>query len=345
MSSHVESIEVLVRQRGFFAAAQKLSAIDNIAAGLALLRQWAIIVASFAAAIWADSPVFYLLAIVVIATRQHALGVLLHDAAHYRLFSNRWMNDFFANLLCAGPAGLVLSRYRDDHLKHHIAPHGSADPHWQIYQDYPFHWQWPKTKLRGVIVLILDIVGINSPATIFQFSRWFPWRNHFSRLPMPVFITSTERILTYIAVIALIALLTLTRAGWYFVVLWVVPLVTVMPLLLRIRTLAEHFALPEQSGTEATRDVEGNWIERLSICPLGVGYHLTHHLFPSIPHYNVRSMHLLLAADIVLQKRAHFRKSYFGKGGVWEELVTNLNHVHRDQKGELYAELPDTSAV
>jgi len=34
-----------------------------------------------------------LIAVVVIAPLQHALFVLAHDAAHYRLFETRWLND------------------------------------------------------------------------------------------------------------------------------------------------------------------------------------------------------------------------------------------------------------
>src|SRR5262245_2398175 len=40
-------------------------------------------------------------AVLLIGTQQHALFVLAHDAAHYRLFEARWLNELFGRLFGA----------------------------------------------------------------------------------------------------------------------------------------------------------------------------------------------------------------------------------------------------
>ena len=45
---------------------------------------WGLIIGMAALAIWTGHWPAYVLAIVVIATRQHALGILMHDGTHYR---------------------------------------------------------------------------------------------------------------------------------------------------------------------------------------------------------------------------------------------------------------------
>jgi len=72
-------------------------------AALAIARQWAVILAAAAGAVYGDRWYGYLLAIVVIATRQHALAVLMHDGAHRLLFADRRVNDLVSDLLLAFP--------------------------------------------------------------------------------------------------------------------------------------------------------------------------------------------------------------------------------------------------
>jgi fatty acid desaturase len=42
-----------------------------------------------------------LLALPIIAAQQHAMFVLVHESAHYRLFANRRLNDAVGRVLAA----------------------------------------------------------------------------------------------------------------------------------------------------------------------------------------------------------------------------------------------------
>ena len=82
-----------------------LSEISNGRALWAMVRQWVVISASVGLVIALNHAwPAYLLAAMIISTRQHALGIIMHDATHYRLFTNRRLSEY-GNLLTADPAG------------------------------------------------------------------------------------------------------------------------------------------------------------------------------------------------------------------------------------------------
>ena len=41
----------------------------------------------------------------------------------------------------------------------------------------------------------------------------------------------------------------------------------------------------------------------MAVFPIGNDYHLPHHLFPMVPHYNLRKLHALLMDKAVYQRR------------------------------------------
>ncbi|HVE88746.1 MAG TPA: fatty acid desaturase, partial [Burkholderiaceae bacterium] len=53
-------------------------------------------------------------AVVLIGTQQHALFVLAHDAAHYRLYGTRWLNDAIGRFV-GTIGGVSMMSYRVIH--------------------------------------------------------------------------------------------------------------------------------------------------------------------------------------------------------------------------------------
>jgi fatty acid desaturase len=76
-----------------------------------------------------------------------------------------------------------------------------------------------------------------------------------------------------------------------YLVLWIVPLVTVVQAILRLRAIAEHGATTDFSSplTAARTNVAPAWLEWL-IFPHSVNYHIEHHLYASVPHYHLRAV-------------------------------------------------------
>jgi fatty acid desaturase len=87
----------------------------------------------------------------------------------------------------------------------------------------------------------------------------------------------------------------LTGAPWalYYLVLWVVPLVTVFPFLMIVREEVQHGDAGRERFSHS-RLFQGNALVRFAVFPLGMDYHLPHHLFPMVPHYRLRELHALL---------------------------------------------------
>jgi fatty acid desaturase len=79
----------------------------------------------------------------------------------------------------------------------------------------------------------------------------------------------------------------------YYVLLWLVPLVTSFAFLMILREGIQHGALGQERFRH-TRLFEGNPLVRFAVFPLGMDYHLPHHLFPMVPHYRLKQLHALL---------------------------------------------------
>ena len=78
-------------RRDMLATVRKLSVIDDRRNALLLFLQWAIAIAAGAVAIHLDSVPVYIVAGFVIGSRIQCLAVMMHDACHSMLFSNRRM--------------------------------------------------------------------------------------------------------------------------------------------------------------------------------------------------------------------------------------------------------------
>src|ERR1700682_3522960 len=73
---------------------QRLTRRSAWRATLAVLEDFAVIAAAIALALayW-PNPLVLFVSIILIGSRQHALFVISHDAAHYLLYERRGLND------------------------------------------------------------------------------------------------------------------------------------------------------------------------------------------------------------------------------------------------------------
>ncbi len=93
----------------------------------------------------------------------------------------------------------------------------------------------------------------------------------------------------------LLAGLSLAGIWWAYPLLWLLPLVTWMQVITRIRNIAEHAVVPDADDPlRNTRTTKANTLERIFIAPYFVNYHLEHHLLLYIPCYNLPKLHAIL---------------------------------------------------
>jgi fatty acid desaturase len=88
-----------------------------------------------------------------------------------------------------------------------------------------------------------------------------------------------------------------------YLVLWILPLVTVVQAILRLRAISEHGGTTDFSSplTAARTNLAPAWLAWL-IFPHHVNYHIEHHLYASVPHYHLRELHREMAERGVLEK-------------------------------------------
>ncbi len=78
-------------------------------------------------------------------------------------------------------------------------------------------------------------------------------------------------------------------------------MLTVLQAMLRLRAIAEHGAVTDFSSplTAARTNLCPAWLAWL-LFPHHVNYHVEHHVYPSIPHYNLPACHREMMAAGVL---------------------------------------------
>ncbi|MCB1520222.1 MAG: fatty acid desaturase [Hyphomicrobiaceae bacterium] len=97
---------------------------------------------------------------------------------------------------------------------------------------------------------------------------------------------------------------------WYGVY-WVLPLFTTFALFMVLRQWVQHGNADRGRFTN-TRIFLVNPLVRYAVFPWGMDYHLPHHLYASVPHYNLKSLHTLLLGDTEYRGKGVIVEGYFG---------------------------------
>ena len=81
--------------------------------------------------------------------------------------------------------------------------------------------------------------------------------------------------------------------GKYFLLLWVVPLLTTFPFFMLVRQFVQH-GNGGRGWLNNTRVFLVNPLTRYAVFPFGMNYHLPHHMFATVPHYRLPELHRFL---------------------------------------------------
>ena len=277
---------------------QRLSRVSGWRSAWSVLQEFLAIAALLAAALTWWTPWVVIPCVILIGTRQHALFVLAHESAHYRLFEQRGLNDF-AGRLCATLQGLSMRTYRVIHRLHHNNLYTELDP------DTALHGGYPRGKAYLVRKLLKDLSGFTAWKTYAYFLGGAPGLNTQTNVAIrPLDDTSAklrEEAGTDRNTVILFHAGALIFFAWNgflvaYLVLWILPLVTVVQAILRLRAIAEHGATTDFSSplTAARTNLVPAWLGWL-VFPHNVNYHIEHHLYASVPQYNLPALHRELA--------------------------------------------------
>jgi fatty acid desaturase len=271
---------------------------------LAIAQTFGLIAAAIVLAVVTWPSPWMLLSVLVIGVAQHAVFILVHEAAHYRLFAARWANDGLGRFM-GMTAGLSMCTYRVTHRLHHNNLYTEEDPDTAIHGGYP--------RGRGYLLRKLgeDVLGLNAWKTYAYFFGTPAINDDTRREIRPLDDTSPglraaarqDRWLVvafHLAAPLLAFALGRGQGLLMYAVLWLLPLLTVLQPILRLRAICEHGAVSDLSSPltaarcNRTSGSLANWLGRALLFPHHVNFHLEHHLYPAVPHCHLPRLHRLL---------------------------------------------------
>lgn len=270
---------------------RELTKTDALKSWASILLTWGLIVLTFALAIYYPNPLVWLVAFVLMARHQLSLSILMHDAAHKRLFKDITWNDYLGQFLLASPVLFSLTAYRNFHLKHHQDPLAPDDPDLSLTGGYPI----PRASFYRK--LFRDITG----QSYFKFIKYFisKSRSEKSRSVKSGGVRTGPNFQVVVASMVAANLLiwgalAVSGHGWLYLTLWLLPTMTMLQVLLRIRGVAEHAGYQQNDDQRLNARTIINPLQTFFFAPNNVNYHIEHHVYPSIPWYNLPKVHKLM---------------------------------------------------
>ncbi len=200
----------------------------------------------------------------------------------------------------------------------------------------PYEAKGPRSKLL-VVVGVLYLAGLTGALTalvlleqpvllaVVPAAMLAATLTFYARVPDRFFRHSTvksdvsARAMTYgrITYFTLVftALAWLTHlTGWpwalYYLLLWMVPIGTTFSFCMILRQLVQHGNATRERLTNTRIFLVGRFI-RFAVFPLGMDYHLPHHMFPMVPHYRLVELHDLLLECAEYRSQATVVEGYF----------------------------------
>jgi fatty acid desaturase len=260
----------------------------------AIAFDWLSSILVAAVALTAQRAWLWPLAWVWIGSRLHGLGVLAHDGAHGLLLPRRRLNDLVVELLLAWPILLSPASYRALHRGHHRHLNTDADPDWARNRPDELvgspSWGHTLRVLLGLSSRQAKLVDLMKPA------------GADARPQVPPL-----RMAVLVVVVAVVAV----RGLWLEALLvWGAPFALWFLPTMRLKGIAEHFAVANTTPLNAARTVLANPLERWLIAPHHVHFHLEHHLFPSIPCVRLPEAHAALRRVPAFVRGAHLTHGY-----------------------------------
>jgi fatty acid desaturase len=243
---------------------------DRISNVAYLAATWAIIVGAMAAAATWTSWWTVALAFVIISSRQQALLNVEHDCIHTSFTRDKRRDAVVGIVLAASPCGSPWHATRARHLAHHRLITTAEDP------DLPLHDTAGKaTKIALARYFGLGLLGgyavmvllKGSPSTVGRAAKLRDLRN------------------LVLAQAALWAVTWWAFGWWDYLLLWVLPLVTLTTVCHLLRSFVEHAVLTTERPDHDNLliSIQSNPVERAIVAPFNMNFHAEHHLYPAVP--------------------------------------------------------------
>ncbi|MET0281401.1 MAG: fatty acid desaturase [Steroidobacteraceae bacterium] len=206
----------------------------------------------------------------------------MHDALHGTLFRSRALNWAFG-ILCMLPIFATFIGFREDHIEHHRHNRSSKDPDAFTMGKRGF----------GDFVLFYAYAAIGGVLSFIHFNFIYPFQKFGPRLwSIQLFELGLKAIVYWLVLAWAASHDNLGKA----LEVWLWP-VFVLSLLNSMRFIAEHYGTPWNQGQLAgTRTLISNPVN--AFFWNNINWHIGHHVYPSVPWYNLVELHRLMEPQI-----------------------------------------------
>ncbi len=292
-----------------------LSALNPFRSSFHIVAEWTLILTAILLCQRHFNLALYLLTVAFIGARQHALLILMHDGVHYRLFRDRRLNDWTAEVILAWPNLISARAYRKNHFAHHRFLNTGQDPDWARRKG-DATWVFPKHWGRLALLMLRDLSGLGAI--------------YYLKLALMLLSRDTGvsrgfLVARYGFYAAMLVLLAWFGALHLLLMYWFVPLFTWMTVIFRVRSIAEHSAIEGRANAYAqTRSTGASLLEHIFVAPKNVNYHIEHHFYPSVPFYRLPDLHRVLMSRSDFKDSVHVTRGYLG---VLRECVRGSNSI------------------
>jgi len=266
-----------------------------------------------------------LIAIMLIGGRLHSLSAIAHDSVHYRICKNKKINDWIANIFLYYPLFSLQHKYRTRHLLHHKNNSTDEDPDY-IYKKNNIEFKFPQTKIVFLKNIFKFIFGfhflinfLDSKKSFYNKLKYFLKGATASRTLDNVTYEKNKQEIVGLVIfnVLFIAIVMYFFNIWYYILFWFLPIFLYLPFVFRIRSVCEHFGVTKFK-IDNSRTMYPNWFDLVFLgFSWNLSYHLDHHLFPTVPSYNLKKLHAILLQNKDYKENAQITLN--GSWGVFKE--------------------------
>jgi fatty acid desaturase len=225
--------------------------------------------------------------VVLMGLRMNAFGVLVHEGSHGFLAKSRRLNDRLSNWGIAFWTINSVEEYRPTHRLHHRYLGQERDPDRNFYL--------VPARRGGLTGLILqDLLGITA---FRRATSRLSGTSQESGAPASLLASPSlmiGKMVTQLMVLGQFVILQgIERGALFYVVFWLVPIVCMYPMILRLKTITEHFDPGLRSPNTVTwtaRTSVAGWLQN-HLVGARMEFHFEHHVLPTIPYRGLRRLH------------------------------------------------------
>jgi len=295
-----------------------------------VIEDWSIVTLSIIITIHAykislfTGIISYSLALVIIGGRQRAIADILHQASHGAAAKNPYLNWILGTIFSGYAVFQSFSIYTESHVKLHHPYLGNPhkDP------DYIGHISNGICGInRNSVTTSNYIFSLMSPSTSWAYLKYLVKNRIFDKNE-----PKSETMVRFIYWVLILGTLYHQQCFVYFILFWIIPLITSNVWIGSLLELLEHFPMiddPNVAYIDILITKNRIWSKPVDFI-LGThneGYHLVHHLFPKLPSWHYKEVHNILMEDKIYAILDHAEE------GCWNmitQVIRDSDPKHND---------------